>query len=301
MAYPWFRAYSEMLHDPKIRRMSPAQRWVWVGLLCLASDSEERGTLELAPGVAYDLDDFEGALGVDAETVETCLAMAAKLGMIRYDGTKLIIVNWDKRQYDNPSDVPEATRARQRKHRQAQRDEPACHEQAPERVTTAVTTMSRDVTTQTRLDTDTDTDIAPAAQHEPVAADAASNPGAKAIGAVYQAWEDVNPRRQVTPLDADKLAALVDEHGAEAVLGAIRAANDYGKPYLAYIDAVLRNKGAPVELPPKPKPKNPIVRVHNPVTDQIEEYNNETGEMRVIRRVNDGDHTNRGPTAVTAG
>jgi len=155
MAYPWFRAYSEMLHDPKLLRMTPEQRWVWVGLLCLASDSDERGVLELAPGVPYDLDDLEAALHVDAQTVDCCLNIAAKLGMIQRDGSKLIIANWDKRQYDNPSDTPKQTRERQRKHRSSREEAPR-HDQAPGRVTTAVTTMSRDVTTQIRLDTDTD-------------------------------------------------------------------------------------------------------------------------------------------------
>ncbi|HPL30073.1 MAG TPA: phage replisome organizer N-terminal domain-containing protein [Anaerolineae bacterium] len=154
MAYPWFRAYSEMLHDPKIKRMTPEQRWVWVGLLCLASDSDERGVIELAPGVAYELDDFEAALDVDVATIDACLQKAVQLNMIKYDGTKLIIVNWERRQYDNPSDVPERTRARQRKHREATRDAEACHERAAGSVTSA----SRDVTTQTRLDTESDRD-----------------------------------------------------------------------------------------------------------------------------------------------
>lgn len=143
--------------------------------------------------------------------------------------------------------------------------------------------------------------MAPAAQQQPVSADAAVNPNAKAIGAVYQSWEEMNPRRQVTPLDADKLSAMIDEYGAPRVLEAIRAANDHGKPFLAYIDACLRNKGTSPDPPPKLKPKSPIVRVLNPVTDQIEEYNNETGEMRVIRKVSDGDHSSGRQAATAAG
>ena len=114
MSYPWFRAYSEMLHDPKLRRMSPSQRWVWIGLLCLASDAPERGVLELAPGVAYEIEDLAGTIGAEEEDVKRCLDIADSLGMMRTEGSALILVNWEKRQYDNPSDAPEQTRERKR-------------------------------------------------------------------------------------------------------------------------------------------------------------------------------------------
>ena len=61
--YTWFRMYSEVIHDPKIRKLSPAQRWVWVGLLCLASESDTRGVLEIAPGVPYEPEDLASLLG----------------------------------------------------------------------------------------------------------------------------------------------------------------------------------------------------------------------------------------------
>lgn len=61
------------------------------------------------------------------------------------------------------------------------------------------------------------------------------------IGAVFQAWEDINPRRQLTPLDSDKLGDFVTDYGPAAVLDAIRKANEYGKPFLAYVGTVLKN------------------------------------------------------------
>lgn len=115
--YTWFRMYSEVIHDPKIRKLSPAQRWVWVGLLCLASESDTRGVLEIAPGVPYEPEDLASLLGVSAEDASACLQLLERMGMIRWDDTKLIIVNWDKRQYLYPSDAPEQTRARQRRRR----------------------------------------------------------------------------------------------------------------------------------------------------------------------------------------
>ena len=276
MAYPWFRAYSEMLHDPKIRRMTPAQRWVWVGLLCLASDSAERGTLELAPGIAYEYEDLALAVDAEQEDVERCLETATQMSMVRVDGSKLIIVNWDKRQYDNPSDAPERARARQRKHRESRRDDEPCHEQPTECVTSDVTSdvtsmsrdvtsMSRDVTTQIRLDTDTDSDT------EAAAAPASAPQADPAVTAVIERWESVIAR-EASPADCSTLRGWLEEYGAERVNYAVGQCHIYGAPKLAYVWRVLADGGVPrasPDPPPKPKPSGPVV-ILNPLTGKRE-------------------------------
>ncbi len=266
MSYPWFRAYSEMLHDPKLKRMTPAQRWVWVGLLCLASDSEDRGVLELAPGVAYELDDLALAMDVDAETVDTCLGHAAELGMLRRDGTKLIVVNWDKRQYDNPSDTPEQTRERQRKHRS--RDVEQSHEPQAEQVTSAVTTLSREVTTQIRLDSDTDTEADTEA--EAAAPSAQAPQDEPEVTAVIDRWEGVVGRLS-SPEDCRKLREWLDEFGPVKVNYAIGQCHIYGVPKLVYVWRVLADGGAPAspDPPPKSPPSGPVV-ILNPITGKRE-------------------------------
>ena len=41
----WFRVYSEIKDDPKMLEMDDHQRWLWICLMSLANDSEQRGTI----------------------------------------------------------------------------------------------------------------------------------------------------------------------------------------------------------------------------------------------------------------
>ncbi len=149
MAYPWFRLYSEILRDPKVLRLTPRERWGWIGLLCLASDAEERGVLRISESVPYELDDLAHLLDIGAEDVDSLLSKAEELDMLEIDEHRTIrITHFLDRQYDKPSDRPEETR--ERKRRQRERDVHAMAE-------ASVTPMSRD-DHATDPDTDPDTD-----------------------------------------------------------------------------------------------------------------------------------------------
>ena len=39
VARPWFRFYVEAMRDPKMRRLSPAERWLWVAVLAACRES----------------------------------------------------------------------------------------------------------------------------------------------------------------------------------------------------------------------------------------------------------------------
>lgn len=55
---PWFRVYVEMVRDKKMRRLTPAQRWLWVVMMTAARESELPGYLMLSetePMTAKDL------------------------------------------------------------------------------------------------------------------------------------------------------------------------------------------------------------------------------------------------------
>ena len=39
----WFRLYHDLPNDRKLRKFSSQQKWAWVVLLCLASESKQRG------------------------------------------------------------------------------------------------------------------------------------------------------------------------------------------------------------------------------------------------------------------
>ena len=59
-ARPWFRFYVEALSDRKLRRLTPAQRWLWVAVLGAARQSPIPGHLmvsEREPMDAHDLAD----------------------------------------------------------------------------------------------------------------------------------------------------------------------------------------------------------------------------------------------------
>jgi DnaD/phage-associated family protein len=65
------------------------------------------------------------------------------------------------------------------------------------------------------------------------------------IGAIYQLFDKLDPRRQVTPLQAEDLKGLFDEFGGERLEYAIRQAAEHSAPTLAYIKGILKGNGKP--------------------------------------------------------
>ena len=51
----WLRLYSEVLDDPKVQQLHPAMFKHWVNLLCLASQTDEGGTLPDEESIAFRL------------------------------------------------------------------------------------------------------------------------------------------------------------------------------------------------------------------------------------------------------
>ena len=71
------------------------------------------------------------------------------------------------------------------------------------------------------------------------------------VALVFKSWSDINPRRQITPLDADMLNDMITEHGASEVADAIVKANAQGVPKLAYIEGILKRNGEDTRPPSK--------------------------------------------------
>lgn len=141
MPLPWFRLYTEILHDPKLRRVGPDARWVWVGFLCLASDSPERGSLLICEGIPLTVADLAKAIGVEPSLVESAIKTFTGLHMMgrESDGT-YTIKNWDGRQFKSDNSTPRVQRYRER---QRQRD-------------ATVTVTPPEADTDTESDTDTE-------------------------------------------------------------------------------------------------------------------------------------------------
>lgn len=149
MSYTWFKLHHDMPDDIKLRRFTPQEKWAWVALLCLASKSKERGQIE-----AQDEDIAEYC---EFNSTQDWLYYRDKLiakGMLEIDGSgRLTVLHWGDRQYDKPSDKPEAVKARVTRHREKKKaakniDETPCNALQPE--------SNADVTPQIRLDPDPD-------------------------------------------------------------------------------------------------------------------------------------------------
>jgi hypothetical protein len=111
----WFKLHSEFRNDPKVKRLPIAERYAFIILLCLASESATRGVI-----TGLDDDDIAFELEMQSEDWKTLKAKFKVKGFIDFSQEEILIRNWDKRQYDKPSDHPDATK--QRKRLQRERD-----------------------------------------------------------------------------------------------------------------------------------------------------------------------------------
>lgn len=106
--FPWFRLYAnDMLGDRKIKRINKVTglslaeiRGVWLTLLCLASESPERGELLFDGGVPYDYDDLVEECGMDSLKFHALFMHLQKMGMIASDEETGIyyLPAWSERQ-----------------------------------------------------------------------------------------------------------------------------------------------------------------------------------------------------------
>jgi hypothetical protein len=90
----WFRLYHDLPHDRKIRKFSAQQKWAWVVLLCLASESKQRGLI-----LGEDEDVLSEDCGFDcAQDFQYFLDKLRQQGMIEHIEGGIKVVRWDKRQ-----------------------------------------------------------------------------------------------------------------------------------------------------------------------------------------------------------
>jgi hypothetical protein len=109
---PWFRFYVEAIHDPKVLRLTPPQRWIWVAVLAAARQSTEPGTLTVSGGEPMTERELARWAGADSRLIRRAIGTMLAEKMLDREGTNgaLRVVNWDARQYE--SDVStERTRA----------------------------------------------------------------------------------------------------------------------------------------------------------------------------------------------
>jgi hypothetical protein len=105
----WFRFYSEVLHDPKVQKLSPEMFRHWVNVLCIANDNDPRGTLPDVATVAF-------ALRIKPSKADEILRKLVYAGLLDgEDMDHLAAHNWENRQ--RKSDNVAARVADHRSHR----------------------------------------------------------------------------------------------------------------------------------------------------------------------------------------
>jgi len=147
MSYTWFKLHHDLPDDIKLRKFTPQEKWAWVALLCLASKATpERGVV--------DAEDADIADYCEFNSTQDWLYYRDKLiskGMLEISPFgKLLILHWEDRQYQKPSDAPNAVKTRVKKHRERKK-------QSSETPCNALHSIcNADETPQTRSDTELD-------------------------------------------------------------------------------------------------------------------------------------------------
>lgn len=115
---PWFRFYVEALADRKLRRMTPAQRWLWVAVLGAARQSPVPGYLLVSEREPMDAHDLADIAAMPVREVTAALPKFEVAGMLHHDeGLGCWAVSaWHDRQYES-DDVTKRTA----KHRSKER------------------------------------------------------------------------------------------------------------------------------------------------------------------------------------
>lgn len=107
---PWFRVYTEMVDDERMRMLSFDDRWHYVAILCCKG----MGLLDKQQDLALTRRQIGVKLGVDRVTLDEIERRLVEVGLIEAD--TLQPVAWDKRQFksDSSSQRTAAWRDRER-------------------------------------------------------------------------------------------------------------------------------------------------------------------------------------------
>lgn len=101
---PWFRVYVEMVRDKKMRRLTPAQRWLWVVMMAAARESPIPGVLMLSETEALTAQDLASAADVKLKDVEDAIPkLMGPLEMLERDPVydAWFIPSWWERQFES--------------------------------------------------------------------------------------------------------------------------------------------------------------------------------------------------------
>lgn len=98
---PWFRFYTEALTDPKLRRLTPEERWLYVAVLGAARQSSRPGWLMLTDSLPFEHEDLAELAGMTVAKVVKGTDKMQDLGLIGYEGETWFVPSWDARQFES--------------------------------------------------------------------------------------------------------------------------------------------------------------------------------------------------------
>ena len=109
---PWFRFYVEAVHDRKLRRLTPTERWLWVAILAAARQSPTAGRLLVSATAPMDAHDLADWAAVPVAQVRKALPKMIDLGMLHDDDGCWVVSNFTERQFESDSSTGRVARHR---------------------------------------------------------------------------------------------------------------------------------------------------------------------------------------------
>lgn len=115
----------ESLDDPKLTRLSLAERGAWWGILELAGKCDTGGKL-ISGGVGLDVGEICDALHIktseDRQALESMIAKMEERGSLIWNNHILTVLHWEERQRIPPSSRPEAVADRVKRYRERRKE-----------------------------------------------------------------------------------------------------------------------------------------------------------------------------------
>lgn len=121
MPLQWAKMWLEALDDPKLTRLTLAERGAWWSILLLAGKCHADGKL-VSGGQPLDMEEIAEALHMktreDRQALESMITKMEKRGSFRWNQGALVVVHWEERQRIPPSSTREAVAERVRRYRE---------------------------------------------------------------------------------------------------------------------------------------------------------------------------------------
>ncbi|WDL96385.1 DnaD domain protein [Alicyclobacillus sp. ALC3] len=240
----WFRFYTETIHDRKIRRLPPAQRWLWVTVLAIARSSPEPGRLLISEGVPVVVADLVDAAAITRKDVNAGLQAFTEQNMLTVENGVYVVSHWDERQFSADSSKERVRRYRERKSNGdvTLQDRYTGDTVTPPEDRVQITDPETDLDQENKDDRDTVVSAVEevAASTEPSEVTSLSSEIDLGLAQVARAFE-AEGFGTLSQSVKDQLVSFVSEFGAQWTLMALKEAVLQGKRRLKYVSGVLQN------------------------------------------------------------